>query len=213
MRYYPVNLDIADRNCLVVGGGRVGARKAAGLVKAGAQVTVISPIFNPCLLEIKSIKLIRRTYCRSDLKDMFLVFSAIDDPAISQKIYHDAEQLNILCNVADQPRICNFILPAVASRGDLSIAVSTSGQSPALAKKLRQDFENQFGPEYADFLILMGALRKKLLAKAHQPEEHQQIFNQLIESDLIEKIRDQDIDAINALLEDIVGEGFMHYEL
>jgi precorrin-2 dehydrogenase/sirohydrochlorin ferrochelatase len=105
-------------------------------------------------------------------------------------------------------------LPIVLSqRGDLVITISTSGKSPALAKQLRQKLENQFGAEYADFLLLMGAIRKKLLSQAHEPEAHKTLFNQLIDSDLIQLMPAGKTEEINSLLYKILGEGYRIEEL
>jgi precorrin-2 dehydrogenase/sirohydrochlorin ferrochelatase len=139
---------------------------------------------------------------------MFLVIGATDDEALNRRISEDAEQSQILCNIADRPEVCNFILPSIIRRGDLVITISTSGKSPALAKHLRQELQTQFGREYADFLILMGAIRQKLLSQAHEPEAHKALFNQLIESDLLQFMRAGKTDEINSLLHKILGEGY-----
>ena len=109
--------------------------------------------------------------------------------------------------------MCNFILPAIVRRGDLAITISTSGKSPALAKRLRLDLEKQFGEEYADFLRLMGAIRDKLLSQAHEPEAHKALFNQLIDRDLIGLIKAGNSKGINALLHEVLGAGFKIEEL
>jgi precorrin-2 dehydrogenase/sirohydrochlorin ferrochelatase len=118
-----------------------------------------------------------------------------------------------LCNIADQPDACNFILPSIVNKGDLVIAISTSGKSPAFAKKLRQDFEKQFGSEYAVFLKLMGAIRKKLLAQNHEPEAHKPIFEQLITRGLIEMVKHRKNRDINLLLHELLGKGYIFEEL
>jgi precorrin-2 dehydrogenase/sirohydrochlorin ferrochelatase len=144
---------------------------------------------------------------------MFLVIGATDDEMLNRQISEEAEQIGILCNIADRPEACNFILPSVVQRGDLVITISTSGQSPALAKRLRRKLEAQFGEEYADFLLLMGAIRKKLLSQAHEPEAHKALFNQLIDSDLIELLRTGQRKQLNLLLYKILGEGYRIEEL
>ena len=164
MRYYPIFLDIQKRNCLVVGGGAVATRKAVTLLDCGAQVIVVSPEVTEKLQRLADDGLLTRhnkTYETGDLEDMFFVIGATNDAVLNRKIFHDAERLGKLCNIADQPDICNFILPSIINRGDLTIAVSTSGKSPAFAKKLRKDLEKQFGEEYAEFLTLMGVIREK----------------------------------------------------
>ena len=216
MKYYPVHLDIKNRNCLVVGGGAVGTRKVNTLVACGARVTVVSPDPAQPLKKMAaegSITLKERAYRTVDLKDMFLVIGATDDEKLNRQISEEAEQIGILCNIADRPEACNFILPSVVQRGDLVITISTSGQSPALAKRLRRKLEAQFGEEYADFLLLMGAIRKKLLSQAHEPEAHKAVFNQLIDSDLVELLRTGQRRQLNLLLYKILGEGYRIEEL
>jgi precorrin-2 dehydrogenase/sirohydrochlorin ferrochelatase len=216
MKYYPVHLDIKNRNCLVVGGGAVGTRKVNTLLACGARVTVVSPDPAQQLKKMAaegSITLKERAYRTVDLEDMFLVIGATDDEMLNRQISEEAEQIGILCNIADRPEACNFILPSVVQRGDLVITISTSGQSPALAKRLRRKLEAQFGEEYADFLLLMGAIRKKLLSQAHEPEAHKALFNQLIDSDLVELLRTGQSKQLNLLLYKILGEGYRIEEL
>jgi precorrin-2 dehydrogenase/sirohydrochlorin ferrochelatase len=144
---------------------------------------------------------------------MFLVIGATDDGALNRRIHADASERNMLCNIADRPEVCNFILPAVVRRGNLMIAVSTSGRSPAFAKKLRKDLEMRFGPEYGAFLDLMGAVRAKLLKEAHAPEAHKPLFEALIGRDLLGMIKAGDAAAIDQVLEDVLGPGFQYDDL
>ena len=216
MRYYPVNLDIRGRPCLVVGGGRVGARKVDTLLKCGAIVTVVSPeAISPLarLAEEGRIVLERREYRSSDVKGQFLVIGATDDEGLNRQIHADAERLNLLCNIADRPEICNFILPAIVRRGDFMMAVSTAGKSPAFAKHMRRRLEAQFGPEYGKLLDLMGAIRKKLLAEAHEPEAHKPLFERLIAGELLELVKIGEKDRINRLLEEVLGAGYRYDQL
>ena len=216
MKYYPVFLDINARKCLVVGGGAVGTRKALSLVECGAIVTVVSPEATERLTSLADqgvITLKTRCYRPGDMDGMFLVFGATDNDTLNRQINHDAEQLNTLCNIADRPEVCNFILPATVKRDDLVIAISTSGQSPAYAKKLRKQLERQFGPEYATFLKLMGGIRSLLLREKHAPEEHKPIFNRIIETGIIDLIREGKKEEINDLLRNILGDGFTFDDL
>ena len=216
MRYYPIHLDIRNRGCLVVGGGSVGTRKVMTLLACGAKVTVVSPVVTKRLrewAESGSISLKARLYQSQDLSGMFLVIGATDDETLNRRISSDAERLNILCNIADRPEVCNFILPSIVQRDDLVITISTSGKSPALSKKLRKTLEDQFGEEYGDFLRLMGAIRIKLLSASHETEGHKHLFEQLINSNLIVMIRNKKLDAIDALLRDILGDGYLYNEL
>ena len=216
MKYYPVHIDINNRNVLVVGGGSVGTRKVKTLLDCGARVTVVSPEVSRQLRELAAsgdIILAERSYQSEDLTGVFVVIGATDDETLNQQISSDADRLNTLCNIADRPEVCNFILPSIVQRDDLVITISTSGQSPALAKKLRKTLENQFGEEYGTLLQLMGAIRKKLLQQAHKPEAHKPLFEQLINSDLIVMIQAGKTEEIDALLFDILGEGYNFEEL
>jgi precorrin-2 dehydrogenase/sirohydrochlorin ferrochelatase len=212
MRYYPICLDIQNRNCLVVGGGSVGTRKVMTLLECAAVVTVVSMGATEKLQELSKrhrIKLKRRPFRTSDLYGKFLVMGATGNPELNRQIHDEAKRLGVLCNIADSPEACDFILPSVVNRGDLTIAISTSGKSPAFAKKMRKYLEKEFGTEYSEFLILMGEIRKKLLSEDHEHEEYKYLFEQLIESDLIKMIKDRQIENINALLFEILGEGFV----
>ena len=211
MRYYPIYLDVKDRKCLVVGGGAVGTRKVETLLECGAKVTVVSIDASEKLKKLSNSGLIRlkeRAFQTDDLEGVFLVFGATDDEDLNIKVHTAAERRRVLCNIADRPEACNFILPSIVSRGDLTIAISTSGKSPAFAKKLRKQLEAQFGDEYAEFLKLMGAIRKKLLSKDHEPEAHKHLFERLIETDLVQMLKNADTDAINTLLLEVLGDGY-----
>ena len=213
---FPVMLCVRDRRCLVVGGGGVGTRKVMALLKCGARVTVVSPVISERLqnlAESAPLTLKPRPYRTADLEGVFLVIGATDDEALNRQISRDAENRNILCNIADRPEVCNFILPSIVQRKDLVITISTSGKSPALAKKMRKTLEGQLGDEYGELLQLMGAIRKKLLSQAHEPEVHKPLFEQLINSDLSSMIRESKTEAINALLFKILGEGYRYEEL
>jgi len=215
-KFYPINLDVRGRDCLVVGGGGVGARKVASLLACGAKVTVISLDTAPEIEKWAAsgdVTLARRRFSPSDLEGRFLVIGATDDVGLNRQISAEAEKRQMLCNIADFPEGCNFILPAVVRRGDLIIAISTSGNSPAFAKTLRKQIASTFGPEYDIFLQLMGAVRQRLLAHAHAPEEHKPLFEALIEGGLLAMIREDDVPAIDRLLADVLGEGFRFKEL
>lgn len=216
MRYYPINLDIQGRQCLVVGGGRVGARKVDTLYRCGAIVTVVSPKVEPALVQLAgggNVLLKQRPYRSSDVEGMFLVIGATDDEALNRQIHADAERQNLLCNIADRPEICNFILPAIVRRGDFMMAISTAGKSPAFAKHIRKQLEALFGPEYGTLLDLMGAIRARLLADAHEPEAHKPLFEQLIAGDLLAMVKDKKMAQIDDLLQRVLGPGYRYDQL
>ena len=208
MKYYPIFLNVTDRWCLVAGGGRVGARKAETLLSAGASVTVVSPEFCEKLSSMPGIQKRNRVFEPADLDGIFLVYAATADPAVNQEILTAARKAGVLCNSADAPDKGDFILPAVMSRGDLICAVSTSGASPALARNIRMDLEQQYGPEYAAFLGLMKAVRKKLLASGRDPEGHRQIFRALLYKNLPGLLAANDVAAVDAVLFEQLGTGF-----
>jgi len=194
----------------------VGTRKVMTLLDCGAKVTVVSNEVTRQLLKLAdsgSIVLKKRPFQISDLDKMFLVIGATDNPELNLQIHTQAEQVGMLCNIADRPEVCNFILPAIVNRGDLIIAISTSGKSPAFAKMMRKNLEKEFGTEYAELLQLMGGIRNKLLNQDHEPEAHKPLFEKLIQRDLVKMIKDRDIVAINSLLFEILGEGYIFDEL
>jgi len=216
MKYYPVNLDIRNRNCLVVGGGAVGTRKVKTLIECGGLVTVVSLQASATLERMAAdgaITLLSRAYRTTDMEDKFLVIGATDDETLNRQVHADAEARNTLCNIADRPEICNFILPAIVNRGDLVLAVSTSGKSPAYAKKVRKELEKQFGAEYEPFLRLMGAIRKRLLSEKHEPEAHKPLFERMINAGLLDLVREKETEQIDTLLREVLGEGYRYHEL
>ena len=198
-RYYPVNLDVKNKTCLVVGGGQVGERKVKTLLDCGAHVVVISPKTTKSLRTMAShgrIDLELRKYKSSDLEGGFLVIGATNDEKINQQISRDATKQGILCNIVDRPDACSFVLPAIVRQGHLVIAISTSNQSPAFAKWIRQTLNKEFGPEYAELLKLMGAIRKRLLAEGKSPEANKKGFERLLDLGLLEMIRDERMEDV-----------------
>ncbi|GAB6097131.1 bifunctional precorrin-2 dehydrogenase/sirohydrochlorin ferrochelatase [Desulfatiferula olefinivorans] len=211
MNHYPIFLTIRNRPCLIIGGGAVGTRKATTLIRCGARVTVLSPDTTEELAELVragQVTLISRPYTSDDLDGILLVFCATNDRDLNRRIAADAEIKGVLCNVADIPDASSFIVPSVVSRGDLTLAVSTGGASPAFAKKLRRDLERQFGEEYAVFLALMGRIRKKLLTDRHDPRGHKVLFERLIDGGLLDNLKTGDADAVRSLLGRVLGPGF-----
>ena len=208
MKYYPVNLNVRDRCCLVVGAGAVGARKAAVLLSCGAKVRVVSPEISDAVSHMvleNRIFLERRSYQEADIYDVFLVFAATDNTELNQRIYEDARRHGKLCNIADHPELCDFTLPAVIERGDLMIAVSTSGKSPAYARWIRQRLETQFGPEHAELLQLLGGIRRQIQQRAGDSEGQRRIFEYLMEHGLLEHVKNKDRQQIDELLASVLG--------
>ncbi len=215
MKYYPIFLDMHGRDCLVVGAGPVGVRKAVTLEKCGASVKLISDAFSARFDELQktSICFVKKRYEKKDVKGMFFVFAATNNADLNRQIKDDASLLNILCNVADAPDNSDFLLPSIVERGDLIVAVSTSGSSPAMAKRIKQDLENHLGPEYAQFLRLMGNIRKRLLSSGGAPDDHKAIFHALIEKGVLALIQANDDIKINAVLWDVLGKEYTYEDL
>jgi precorrin-2 dehydrogenase/sirohydrochlorin ferrochelatase len=172
-RYYPLFLDLTGKKVVVVGGGNVAERKVAGLLDAGAMVIVVSPEVTPGLQDIASRELIgwkARPFVADDLDDAWLVIAATDDQSAQRIVHAEAERRGIFCNTVDQPDLCSFIVPSMVRRGDLCVAISTAGKSPALARRLRREFEQFFGPYYTPYVALLGELRQLILASFPDPE-------------------------------------------
>lgn len=162
MGFYPVYLDLTGRKCVVVGGGTIGERKALGLVEADADVTVVSPTLTPTLqrlLEDGRIRWLDRDYRHGDLEGYELCMVATDDGAVNGDVAREGRQRGVWVNASDDPPNCDFILPSILRRGQLQIAVSTGGRSPALSRKVREELEPHFGDEYADLVEMIGEVR------------------------------------------------------
>ncbi len=178
----PMFLKVAGRNCLVVGAGAEGESKIASLMQAGAKIKVVAPEITGQVetwARGKKIELHRRVFRLSDLDGVYLVVAATSSPKTHRIIYREASRRGILCNVADVPPLCDFYFPAVVRRGPLVIAISTSGQSPALAQRLRKQLEIQFGEEYEKWIRQLGKARKKLLAKAMEPHKRKALLHEM----------------------------------
>jgi precorrin-2 dehydrogenase / sirohydrochlorin ferrochelatase len=208
--YYPAILDIAGRRALVVGAGKVGEGKIAGLVNAGAAVKVVSLEATPQVqrwADDGAIELELRPYESGDLDGRFLVIAATEDNDTNVRVFEDAERRQMLCNVVDVTHLCNFILPSIVRRGDLAIAVSTGGASPALARRIRISLGQCYGDEYAVAMELLGSLREELKGLYPHPEERKVIFERIVYSELMDLVRAGDADAIEAWVQRCIDEG------
>jgi precorrin-2 dehydrogenase/sirohydrochlorin ferrochelatase len=171
-------------------------------------VTVISPTLTPQLQTWEAerrIAVLLRPYETGDLNGFALVFAATDDETLQRRIAAEARAVGALVNVVDRPALCSFIVPALVSRGDLTVAISTGGASPAFARKLRQTLEQQFGEEYALVLQVLARVRELVSNDAHSSEERQRLFTALVESSLLEYVRQRRMDLVDALLQRMVG--------
>jgi siroheme synthase-like protein len=160
--YYPVFLNVKGRKCAVIGGGQVALRKVVTLLEYGAKVEVISPELCPELADLageKEINLLNREYRQGDLNGVFVAIAATDSSIINHQVAAEAREKSVLVNVVDDAAYCDFIAPSIIRRGDITIAISTAGRSPALARKLRTKLEKEFGEEYARLGRLIGEVR------------------------------------------------------
>ncbi|ADH87214.1 precorrin-2 dehydrogenase/sirohydrochlorin ferrochelatase family protein [Desulfurivibrio alkaliphilus] len=208
MGFFPVCLQLEKRRCVVVGGGEVAWRKVEGLLACGAAVKVISPQLQENLAryrEAEEIDWLAREYREGDLAGAFLVIAATDDQEVQARVHAEAEQGNLLLNVADVPKWCNLILPAVVRRGEMTIAISTGGASPALAGKLRRQLEGSFGREYEILLRLLAALRPLVLARGGDHRENKRLFKALVAPDLAAWIREERWDLLKEHVHNTLG--------
>lgn len=163
--HYPVFLNVHGRECLVVGGGQVACRKTKALLAHGARVKVVSPELCLELSELakgKAIRAVRRDYEAEDLRGVFLAIAATDDARVNRKVAEEAGVRGVLVNVVDDLEGSDFIVPSYLRRGDVAIAISTGGKSPALARKIRTRLEADFGDEYASLALLLHEVRSEL---------------------------------------------------
>jgi len=163
---FPMFLKLEARQCLVIGAGKVAEPKIGGLLDTGARVRVVALAASSAVREwarVGKIELELRAFSAEDLDGAFLAIVATNSRSLNERVYHEAQRRGVLCNVVDVPDLCDFFYPAVVRRGDLQIAVSTSGQSPSLAQKIRQQLEKQFGPGYTAWVAELGETRKLIL--------------------------------------------------
>ena len=202
-RYYPVFLELKGKECVVIGGGKVAERKVEALLEAGAIIKVISPELTSKLKKLAEEGKIfweKKKYEKGDIEGAWLVIAATDNPAIQKKIYEEAEEKRIFCNVVDVPEFCSFIVHSVVKRGDLQIAISTSGASPAVARRLREQLEELFGEEYEVYLKLMRNLRKQVLEKGFSQDKKEEILQNLALAPIPKYIKNKDLHMLKTLI-------------
>lgn len=179
---FPIFLKLEGRRCLVIGAGQVAEGKIRGLLDAGASVQVVAP---KAVLQIQkwawegAISWKPRTFEPKDLDQVSIVVAATSSSEVNGQIFQEARLRNVLCNSVDDPENCDFYYPAVVKRGDLQIAISTGGRSPALAQRLRQELEQQFGPEYEAWVEELGEARERLTAGPLDAEARRKLLHEL----------------------------------
>ncbi len=181
--YYPIFADLEGRRCLVVGGGLIAQRKVTMLLACGAKVTVISPQATRRLMAYArkgNIRVVARQFRPGDVRGAWLVCTATNDQAVNERVFDSATRSNTFTNVVDQPSLCSFIAPAILRRGPLTVAVSTGGASPSLAKRVRREVDQMLGREYVPMLHLLSGLRG--IAKRTLPSyrDRKHYFDELV---------------------------------
>jgi precorrin-2 dehydrogenase/sirohydrochlorin ferrochelatase len=182
-------LKLKGRQCLVVGAGKIGEPKIGGLLETSARIRVVALDASPAVREwarAGKIELELRAFSAEDLDGAFLAVVATNSRSLNERVYHAAQRRGVLCNVVDVPDLCDFFYPAIVRRGDLQIAVSTSGQSPSLAQKIRQQLEKQFGPGYGAWVAKLGETRKLILASDLDKERKLDLLHSLASREALE---------------------------
>jgi precorrin-2 dehydrogenase/sirohydrochlorin ferrochelatase len=189
LNYYPAFINLREKQCVVVGGGKVAERKVLTLIRSGAKVKVISPAITGILERYKQegrIRHIKRNYKKGDLNDAFLVIAATSDEEINRKVSVDAP---FLVNAVDMPEMANFIVPSVINRGLLTIAISTSGASPAIAKAIRKELEMLYGREFGQFLFYIKSLRGRAMKEISDKRIREGFLKGIASEEIFELLR------------------------
>lgn len=206
--FYPLFLDLQGRRVLVVGGGVVAERKVESLLAAGAVVILVAPDVTSSITELagsNAIELRQRKFVESDLDDMAIVISATNDPVAQEQIAAAARSRNILINTVDQPRLCDFIVPAIVRKGDVVVAISTSGRSPALAAALRVRLETVITDDDARAARILGEVRNDVHSRFPAPDRRKQVFETIVASGILDWIGECDdaaaLDRVRSIIE------------
>jgi precorrin-2 dehydrogenase/sirohydrochlorin ferrochelatase len=209
--YYPVYIQLRDQPCVVIGGGKIAEGKVEGLLVAEAKVTVISPDLSQRLQELveqKQLTYLARVYQPGDLAGAFMVICATDQVDINQQVWQEANSNHQLVNVVDDTPRCNFIAPSILRKGDLTIAISTSGKAPALAVRLKERLQREIGPEYERFLELAGELREPLAQSVPDFETRKAIWYELVDSEILDLLARGDEISAREIISRVVGFDF-----
>ncbi|MGZ5347431.1 MAG: precorrin-2 dehydrogenase/sirohydrochlorin ferrochelatase family protein [Solirubrobacterales bacterium] len=203
---YIACLRLSGRRCVVVGGGEIGLEKVEGLLACSGEVTLIAPEANAELRELAdegSIRWERRAYEPADIEGTFIVIAATDDTDVNIGIYEDAERRAMLVNVVDVPPLCNFILPAIVRQGSMAIAISTQGASPALAKRMKREISEQFGPAYAELAVILNEVRGWAKGTLPTYNDRRDFFEEIVngDPDPVELIREGRTGEVREIIE------------
>ncbi len=183
---FPAFIKLAGRSCLVVGAGSVAESKIASLLDCGGQVTVVAPNATDRVQRLarsRRIRWIARKFAPADLDRVFLVVAATSDGEVNRTVFNEARERRILCNSVDDPPNCDFYFPAVVRRGALQLAISTSGESPALAQRIRREIEESLDTTFGDWIDEIGELRREIIASFPPSDERKRLLHRLAHSE------------------------------
>src|SRR5437763_2576787 len=207
--FYPVFLDLRGRRAVVIGGGAVAEQKVRGLIAAGAHVTLVSPETLPALSDLArrgAIEIRRRSYRPGDLAGAWLAIAATDDRSVNEAVWAEAERVGVPLNAVDDLEHCSFIAPAIHREGDITVAVSTGGKSPALAVRLRQRIARLVGRAEARLCALLGELRPELAGRIPDARARTALWYEIVDSDVIDFVRRGDIEGARRRIDELVSE-------
>ncbi|WP_291318230.1 bifunctional precorrin-2 dehydrogenase/sirohydrochlorin ferrochelatase [Desulfonatronospira sp.] len=209
MRYFPVFLDLESKTCLVVGAGPVGRRKISTLNKScvGRLVVIDPGAKKDFFPENEAIQLVNRSFEPGDVEGCHLVFACTSDQETNRQVALACRRRNIWCNTATDPHQGDLILPAVLERGDLILAVSTCGASPALSARVKKEMASRYGPEYASLTTLMSRVRNQVLPLGLPQKENQRIFHAILDSNAAELLKQGDRQGLHRLLQNLLPSG------
>ncbi len=209
MRYFPVFLDLKGKRCIVIGGGEVAERKVHLLLKASAEVMVISPALTEGLQALKNrgeIEHLQRPYRDGDLEGAFLVVVATSQQQVNRLASEEAHRRGIPVNVVDAPELCSFIVPSILQKGPLTIAISTSGESPAMARTLREELEEALPPALGEFISYIGKRRSEILKSRLSPEKKADLLRRMVDRKGLRVLRDSGLQEAIRYIEAVMGE-------
>ena len=207
--FFPIYLNLKGKRVVVIGGGGVAERKVTSLMETAAAITIVSPDVTSKLLSIidaQSLDWQKRPYAHGDCRDAALVFSATDDPKVSQAVWDEATQAGVPVNTVDQPALCDFIMPAVVRRGELTVAISTGGTSPALAATLREELSRILGPEYEQLLELLARVRPEIQRRFEDERDRKALHYRILDSELMKLLKEEDRDGAERRLKEIIED-------
>lgn len=205
MTYYPIFLKVKNRRCLLVGAGAVGIRKLKSILECGPRLVTVLDTANPQdeMLELsrdQRVSFEQRSFKDEDLNDVFIAFACTSNTKLNRHMAELCAKKNILCNIADFPEGSNFIVPSVVRQGDLTLAVSSGGCTPAFTKKIRRELQVIFGSHYAAFITLMGRIRPQVLDLGKETSQNTALFRQLVASPILDELEAGNMDRVKEIL-------------